>query len=115
MKRGDVIWAQLVPRSGSEQQGTRPGVVVSHDTMNQSQNWHSIIVVPVTTSTAQLRRRGTIVFIPAGSSGLSQDSFAICHQVTTLDRSKFGQAIGSLAPHLLSQIDAALKIAMNLS
>lgn len=114
MKRGDVIWAQLAPRSGSEQQGNRPVVVVSHDVMNQSENWNSIIVVPITTSTAQLRRKGTIVPLPAGAGGLSRDGFAICHQVTTLDRSKFGQTTGSLDLQLLRQIDDALKTAMNL-
>ena len=36
MKRGDVYWADLVPRSGSEQTGRRPVVVVSHDGFNQT-------------------------------------------------------------------------------
>jgi mRNA-degrading endonuclease toxin of MazEF toxin-antitoxin module len=31
MKRGEVYWADLVPRSGSEQQGRRPVIVISHD------------------------------------------------------------------------------------
>ena len=31
MKRGEVHWAQLAPRSGSEQQGNRPVIVVSND------------------------------------------------------------------------------------
>jgi len=31
MRRGEVWWAQLEPRSGSEQRGRRPVVVISHD------------------------------------------------------------------------------------
>ena len=31
MIRGEVYWADLAPRSGSEQRGRRPVVVVSHD------------------------------------------------------------------------------------
>src|SRR5580658_697712 len=31
MKRGEVYWADLVPRSGSEQTGRRPVILVSHD------------------------------------------------------------------------------------
>ncbi|WP_337288077.1 type II toxin-antitoxin system PemK/MazF family toxin [Candidatus Methylomirabilis sp.] len=39
MKRGEVYWASLSPRSGSEQQGTRPVIVVSHDAFNQTPGW----------------------------------------------------------------------------
>ncbi|RLE34887.1 MAG: hypothetical protein DRJ61_04255, partial [Acidobacteria bacterium] len=34
MKRGDLCWADLKPRSGSEQQGRRPVVIVSSDGFN---------------------------------------------------------------------------------
>lgn len=53
MKRGEVYWADLVPRSGSEQVGRRPVVVVSHDGFNQTPGWMSVIVVPVSTSASQ--------------------------------------------------------------
>jgi (2Fe-2S) ferredoxin len=43
MTRGDVYWAVLVPRSGSEQQGRRPVIVVSHDGFNQTPGWRSVI------------------------------------------------------------------------
>ena len=47
MKRGDIFWANIAPRSGSEQQGRRPVIVISHDAFNQVQNWRSIIVIPI--------------------------------------------------------------------
>jgi mRNA-degrading endonuclease toxin of MazEF toxin-antitoxin module len=50
MKRGEVYWADLAPRSGSEQQGRRPVIVISHNAFNQTQTWRSIIVVPLSTS-----------------------------------------------------------------
>jgi len=34
MRRGDIYRAQLTPRSGSEQQGVRPVIIVSHDAFN---------------------------------------------------------------------------------
>jgi len=58
MKRGEVYWADLVPRSGSEQTGRRPVLVVSHDGFNQTAAWKSIIVVPITTSASQAKRGG---------------------------------------------------------
>lgn len=37
MKRGEVYWADLAPRSGSEQRGRRPVVVISHDALIKHQ------------------------------------------------------------------------------
>jgi len=114
MKRGEVYWADLAPRSGSEQQGRRPVVIVSHNEFNQAQNWKSIIVVPVSTSFAQSMRGPSVVPLPKGTAGLSKDSVAVCHQVTTLDRSKLSQRIGELHLDVLFQIESGLKAAMNL-
>ena len=88
MKRGDVFWADLVPRSGSEQTGRRPVILVSNDGFNQAAGWRSVIVVPVSTSAAQARRGPTVVEIPSGVGGLTRTSVAMSHQVTTLDRAK---------------------------
>jgi mRNA interferase MazF len=46
MKRGEIYLANLDPRSGSEQKGRRPVIIVSHDGLNKTENWRSIIVVP---------------------------------------------------------------------
>ena len=115
MKRGDVYWADLKPRSGSEQQGTRPVVVVSHDAFNQAPAWRSVIVVPVSTSKAQAKRGPTALLLPKGSAGLKQESVALCHQVTTLDRSKLTKQVGTLPTPLLQQLEIALKAALDLS
>lgn len=72
MKRGEVYWADLAPRSGSEQQGRRPVVVISHDAFNQTQGWRSIIVVPLSTSVAQAGRGPSAVLLPQGAAGLSK-------------------------------------------
>ena len=59
MKRGDLYWAVLAPRSGSEQQGRRPVIVVSHDGFNQTTAWRSVIVVPISSSATQAHRGPT--------------------------------------------------------
>lgn len=114
MKRGEVYWADLIPRSGSEQTGRRPVVVVSHDGFNQTAGWMSIIVVPISTSSSQSRRGPTVVGLPAGVTGLSKASVAICHQVTTLDRAKLTARIGLLPTELLLQVDGSLRAALDL-
>ena len=93
MKRGDVAYANLAPRSGSEQQGHRPVIVVSHDGFNRTPSWRSIIVIPVSTSGKQALRGPTAVLLPVGAGGLREASVALCHQVTTLDRAKLDMSV----------------------
>ncbi len=114
MKRGEVYWADLLPRSGSEQMGRRPVVVISHDGFNQTPAWMSIIVVPVSTSGLQSKRGPTVVQFPGGTAGLMSSCVAVCHQVTTLDRAKLTKRIGALPVELLREVERALKAAMDL-
>ncbi len=114
VRRGEVYVAELRPRSGSEQRGRRPVIVVSHDGFNQTPGWRSVIVVPVSGSSAQARRGPTAVALVAGLGGLKQDSTAICHQVTTLDRAKLVQRMGMLDGQSLSRVENGLKAALEL-
>ena len=114
MKRGEVHWADLVPRSGSEQTGRRPVIVISHDGFNQTPGWKSIIVAPISTSASQGMRGPTVVEIRAGTGGLPKESFALCHQVTTLDRAKLAKKIGTLPAEVLREVELGLKAAMDL-
>ena len=115
MRRGDVWWAMLQPRSGSEQSGRRPVVVLSHDSFNQTPNWKSVIVVPCSTSAQQARRTPTVVPLAKGVAGLPEDCVAVCHQITTLDRSKLQQQIGYLPDSELRAIEAAVLNAINVA
>jgi mRNA-degrading endonuclease toxin of MazEF toxin-antitoxin module len=114
MNKGDVYWADLASRSGAEQTGRRPVVVVSHDGFNESPNWRSIIVVPLSTSESQAKRGFTAIEIPGGAAGLTKTSVAVCHQVTTLDRAKLIKRIGALTSALLHEVETGLKAAMDL-
>jgi len=114
MKRGDVYWADLVPRSGSEQSGRLPVVVVSHDGFNQTPGWMSIIVVPLSTSALQAKRGPIVVLVPSRIAGLSKPSVAVCHQVTTLDRSKLTRRISVLPNDILRAVERGLRAALDL-
>ncbi len=114
MKRGDVYVADLIPRSGSEQKGKRPVVLVSHDGFNQTPGWRSIIIVPISTSKKQAMRGPTIVNLPKGTGGLKKSSVALCHQVTTLDKRKLTQHLGELPVEYLKQIENGIKIAIDI-
>lgn len=114
MKRGEIWWADLQPRSGSEQRGRRPVIVVSHDAFNETQGWRSVIVVPLSTSGAQARRGPTAVPVPAPGTGLDRDSVALCHQVATLDRSKLTKSVGALPASVVDALNSGLSAALAL-
>jgi mRNA-degrading endonuclease toxin of MazEF toxin-antitoxin module len=114
MKRGDVYRAVLDPRSGSEQKGRRPVVIVSDDTFNETPNWRSIIVVPCSTSGNQAARGPTCVRLASGAGGLKGDGVVLCHQLTTLDKSKLERRYGSLLPADLAAVEEGIKAALDL-
>lgn len=108
MRRGDVCWADLSPRSGAEQTGRRPVVVVSHDAFNEVSGWRSVIVVPLTTSERQGLRGPTVARVSPSTSGLPKLSFALCHQITTLDRGKLNPPSGRLGPLEMRSIEQGI-------
>jgi len=114
VKRGDVYLATLTPRSGSEQSGMRPVVIVSNDGFNTASGWRSIIVVPCSTSGNQVARGPSVVLLPKGAGGLPRPSVALCHQVTTLDRAKLTRRYGSLSSEDLHAVEEGLKAAMDM-
>lgn len=114
IRRGDVCWALLKPRSGSEQSGRRPVVIVSHDIFNAAAGWRSVIVLPCSTSHTQRQRSATAVYVPKRTGGLPTESVVLCHQVTTLDRSKIGARLGRLPEDYLREIERGLMAALQI-
>jgi len=87
---------------------------MSHDGFTQNPGWRSIIVVPILTSISQGKRGPTVVAIPGGVAGLMKSSVAVCHQVTTLDRSKLTKRIGALSADFIRDLEGGIKAAMDL-
>ena len=92
----------------------RPVVIVSHDGFNETSNWRSVIVVPVSTSILQARRELTAIPLFKGEGGLPEDSVARCHQVTTIDKIKLRAKLGTLSISEMLEIENGLKEAMRI-
>ena len=114
MRRGEIYWADLEPRSGSEQRGRRPVIVVSNDGFNEIPSWRSVIVVPVSTSVTQAARGPTAILLPVGTGGMKRASIALCHQVTTLDRAKLVQKVGTMGEGEIARLEEGLKAALDI-
>jgi mRNA interferase MazF len=112
MRRGDVYRASLNPTVGSEQDGTRPVVVVSRDAINASSP--VVIIVPITSRSNKSRLYPSHVELKLGDGGLTADSVALCEQVRSISRERLGDYLGNIPKPKLSQINASLKIALDL-
>ena len=106
--RGEVWWAELAPRSGSEQRGRRPVVVVSSDALNAVARWRSVVVVPLSTSERPQRAGPTAVAIPARAAQLPSASVALCHQITPLV-----EPLGVLPAGLLREVERGINAALD--
>ena len=112
MQRGDLYYARLNPAEGSEQEGTRPVVIVSREAINENSPF--VIVVPLTDRRNKRRIYPSQVVLKAGEGNLPIDSVALGEQVRAISQTRLAKQIGHLSEHRMSAIEAALKIALDL-
>ena len=71
-------------------------------------------MVPISTSSSQGRRGPTVIELSGGTGGLAKTSYAVCNQVTTLDRAKLTKRLGTLPSESLREVQEGLKAAMDI-
>jgi mRNA interferase MazF len=96
---GTVVLVDFATGMGGEQQGRRPGVVVSTpDYLELIQS--TVIVVPCTS-----RDRGWLNHPAiAGETGLTRPTFAMTEQVTMIDRRRILRTTGRVDIRTLAEI-----------
>jgi len=111
IRRGEVYLAGLDPTVGSEIAKTRPTVVISNDINNLYAS--TVTIVPLT-SKAVAEIYPYEVFIPRGKAGLPKDSKVKANQIRTIDKSRLIKRLGTLEDTLVTSIEEAIKIHLNL-
>jgi mRNA interferase MazF len=115
VRRGEIRVVDLDPVRGSEASKTRPAVIVSNDAANATASRLGrgvITVVPVTSSAERVYPFQ--VLLPAGRTGLAQDSKAQAEQVRSVAVERIGRRLGTLPPELIGQLDYALRLHLGL-
>jgi len=112
VKRGDVFWAECVPRSARTSRPPAGDRGLARRI--QPDPTGVIIVVPVSTSESQGRRGLTVVALPTASAGLPQDSVAVCHQVIHSGPLEAVAATRRLPFQDSREVEQALKAALDL-
>ncbi|GLU56292.1 type II toxin-antitoxin system PemK/MazF family toxin [Dyadobacter frigoris] len=104
MKQKDIWWADLNPVKGSEQQGRRPVVIISGNTMND----HLDVGIACPLSSKIKNFAGCVIVKKGKKSGLDQDSEIITFQVRTISKSRLVNKIGQITEDELRQVKIGL-------
>ena len=110
IKRGDVLYADLGPVIGSEQNGIRPVVVLQNDKGNKYSP--TIIVSPVTTKSKN--NIPTHITISSRDSGLTRDSTVLIEQIRTIDKARIVKKVGHIPEKIMEEIMKAIKISFSI-
>lgn len=115
MRRGEIRLVDLDPTRGSEASKLRPAVVVSNDRANSAAARSPrgvVTVVPVTSNVSRVYPFQ--VRLPVDTAGLRADSKAQAEQVRSVSVDRLGPALGRLPAELLAELDAALRLHLDL-
>jgi mRNA interferase MazF len=109
-RRGEVWLIDFGNPVGREQSGSRPAVVVSADSLNDSPAG-VVVVVPITTTHRGLQSH---VEIDQGSSGLDEVSYAKCEDVKSVSEQRMIARLGTVGDDVMFQAARALRFLLDL-
>jgi len=115
MLRGEVRLTDLDPARGNEADKRRPAILVSNDHANATAarlGRGVVTVVPITSNVARVFPFQ--VLLPSELSGLRADSKAQCEQVRAVSVQRLGPVLGRLPAPLMSDVDDALRLHLQL-
>jgi mRNA interferase MazF len=87
-----IYRATLDPVIGSEQRGTRPVLVISHNDFNRLMP--TVTILPLTSHKPGRRVYLNEVLLPSGTAGLPSASLGLVHQIRTVAKSRLSTYYG---------------------
>lgn len=115
MLRGEIRLVDLEPVRGAEANKRRPAVIVSNDNANTTAARLGRGVVTVAPLTSNITRVFPFqVLLPAAETGVPVDSKAQAEQVRSVSVERLGPVIGRLPTHLMTKLDDALRLHLQL-
>lgn len=115
MLRGEIRLVDLDPARDGEANKRRPAVIVSNDRANATGarlGRGVVTIVPVTSNLTHVHPFQ--VALPAEATGLRLDSKAQAEQVRSVSVQRVGPTLGRVPDTLMSQLDGALRLHLQL-
>lgn len=99
LSQGSVVWVNLSPTKGREQQGHRPAVVLSSsDHLSIVEDL--VIILPCTTTSRGWPNHVRLT----GQTGLDGETFAMTEQPRTISRNRISEVAGDVDSECLEQL-----------
>lgn len=103
LKRGDIVFVtNESPAQEGVQSGSRPHLIISNDTFNKFAP--VVTCVPLTSRC----KRSPVHYFLHRNLGLSQNSYALCEQITTVPKSSISSVLCKLPQQHLSELNRML-------
>lgn len=105
IRRGDLFWVAADDPAGAGV--AHPHVVVQEDVFNQSRIT-TVIVCALTSNLHRASEPGNVLLEP-GEGDLPRQSVVVVSQISSIDKGRLGERIGSLSEARVDQILAGLR------
>lgn len=107
--RGDIYYANLNPVVGSEQNGTRPVLIISNDIGNK----HSpTVIIAAITSQLQTKNKIPTHYSLSNIEGLPENSIVLFEQIRTIDKRRLKDYLTQLSKHDMETVNKPLLISI---
>lgn len=107
INRGDLFWIEPDESRGFLPDYSHPHVVVQDDVFNHSRI--STVVVCALTSNLKRASEPGNVLLDVGEGNLPRQSVVVVSQISSVDKARLGERIGSLSDARVEQILAGLR------
>lgn len=105
--RGELYYADFGQKTGSQQAGIRPVLIVQNDKGNYYSD--TVIVAPITSKIKKLYMPTHVLLYP-GCTGLQTVSMVLLEQITTVDKAQLLNFLGRISEMDLMKINQAICI-----
>ena len=109
VKRGEIYYADLSPVVGSEQDDTRPVLVIQNDTGNK---FSPTTIVAAITSKSDKAKLPTHVIVCA--EGFAAESVVLLEQIRTIDKRRLIRYNGKLDKAAMGRVDHAIIVSFGI-
>nr|WP_257460986.1 type II toxin-antitoxin system PemK/MazF family toxin [Archangium lipolyticum] len=107
INRGDVFWMAPDDSRGPVPSYSHPHVVVQDDVFNHSRIT-TVVVCALTSNLHRANEPGNVL-LEVGEGNLPRQSVVVVSQISSVDKARLGERIGSLSDTRVDQILAGLR------
>jgi mRNA interferase MazF len=111
IRRGDVVLVDLAPSKGSEQDKTRPAVIIQNDVGNE----HSPTTIIALLTSSYEEPYPTDVELLTKDTCVEEDSVVQLNQIRTVSLNhRIQDKVGSLSDQTMRGVDKAIRVSLGL-